>query len=148
MLQYINTMIHICYFENFRKILIPVYAIQRDEEYYENPNEFKPERFSPEEIQKRDSVKWLPFGDGMLKNTFVVILSKLVRSNKSENFLGLRNCVGLRFGMMQTRIGFVTLVKNFEITLGSKTKVPITYDPSSFILSSKFTIYLKLKPIK
>lgn len=67
---------------------------------------------------------WLPFGDGP------------------------RNCIGLRFGMMQARIGLVTLLNNFEFTLGSKTSVPLEFEKSQFILSPIGGVYLKLTQIK
>lgn len=46
------------------KIIIPVEAIQNDEQYFDNPEEFRPERFSPEEVAKRHKFVYLPFGEG------------------------------------------------------------------------------------
>lgn len=46
------------------KIIIPVQAIHLDEKYYDNPEQFKPERFSQEEIQKRNKYVYFPFGAG------------------------------------------------------------------------------------
>lgn len=46
-------------------VLIPVYAIHHDDQYFNEPEEFIPERFDPEEVQKRPSCSFLPFGDGM-----------------------------------------------------------------------------------
>lgn len=45
-------------------MIIPAFAIQRDPEYYPDPEKFDPERFSSEEFHKRDSMTWLPFGEG------------------------------------------------------------------------------------
>lgn len=104
-------------------VLIPSYAIQHDAEYYAEPEKFDPDRFDGEEAKKRDAMTWLPFGDGP------------------------RNCIGARFGMMQARIGIVCLLRNFEITLGSKTKLPIVFDPKSIFLSPEGGMYLRLKPI-
>ena len=105
-------------------VIIPAYAIQRDPENYPEPEKFNPDRFEPEEVKKRDAMTWLPFGDGP------------------------RNCIGLRFGMMQARIGLVTLLNNFEFELGSKTTVPLTFEHNQFILSPVGGVYLKLKSIK
>lgn len=50
--------------------------------------------------------------------------------------------------MMQSRIGLVTLLNNFEFSIGSKTNVPLTLDPKPIILSAKDGIYLTIKPAK
>ncbi|XP_031629400.1 cytochrome P450 6a9-like [Contarinia nasturtii] len=105
-------------------ILIPAYAIQRDAEYYPNPEKFDPERFNSEAAKERNPMCWLPFGDGP------------------------RNCIGLRFGMMQARIGLLTLLNNFEFSLSSKTPNPLQFEAKQFILAPVGGVYLKLKPIK
>lgn len=45
-------------------IFIPIYGIQRDEKYFEDPLKFDPERFSPENIHKTSTFTHLPFGAG------------------------------------------------------------------------------------
>ena len=45
-------------------IFIPIYGIQRDEKYFEDPLKFDPERFSPENIHKISTFTNLPFGTG------------------------------------------------------------------------------------
>lgn len=51
-------------FSKGNMILIPTFGIHRDERIYEKPEKFVPERFSPEEIQKRPPFSFIPFGDG------------------------------------------------------------------------------------
>lgn len=46
------------------KIIIPVQAIQNDESYFDNPEEFRPERFSPDEEKRLSNFMFLPFGRG------------------------------------------------------------------------------------
>lgn len=48
------------------EVFIPVMALQRDEKYYKNPNEFNPDRFNDENPAGKDQINqpYLPFGDG------------------------------------------------------------------------------------
>lgn len=50
--------------EKGTEIVIPFTGIHRDPEFYPNPELFDPERFSDEEIRKRDHYTYLPFGEG------------------------------------------------------------------------------------
>ncbi|KAL0719118.1 hypothetical protein Bca4012_068442 [Brassica carinata] len=46
-------------------LVISVYAVMRDPDSWEDPEEFKPERFlSPKEDEKQQELKFLPFGGG------------------------------------------------------------------------------------
>lgn len=104
-------------------IFIPTYAIQHDPEYYPNPEEFLPERFLPDEMAKRTNVTYLPFGEGP------------------------RNCIGERFGKMQTRIGLVTLLKQFKFTDCSKTLPKMIYSAKNFIMSPEGGMWLHMEQI-
>lgn len=104
-------------------IIIPALGIHHDPEIYPNPEEFDPERFSPEMVKQRDSVEWLGFGDGP------------------------RNCIGMRFGKMQSRLALSSIIRRFRILLSPKTKGPLIYDPVAPTLTTKHAIYLKLKAI-
>lgn len=104
-------------------MMIPVYAIHHDAEWYPEPEVFDPNRFLPDEVQKRHHMSFLPFGEGP------------------------RNCIGLRFGMMQARVGLITLLKNFEITTCSKSIVPLVFSNKSLVLSPEGGLFLKFKAI-
>jgi cytochrome P450 family 6 len=56
-------------------LMIPVHAIHHDSRYYYDPYNFDPERFSTEEIKKRPTFTFLPFGILYLI-TFIEVLLK------------------------------------------------------------------------
>lgn len=105
-------------------VIIPVYAIHHDPEIYPEPDVFNPERFEPSAIQSRPSCSFLSFGDGP------------------------RNCIGLRFGMMQARIGLVTLLQNFEFDLSERTQVPIEFVKKTFILTANGGLFIKFRKLE
>lgn len=49
-------------------VLIPIYSIQMDEQYFPDPHQFNPNRFQSDEVKKRDLMTWLPFGEGTFQN--------------------------------------------------------------------------------
>uniref|UniRef100_A0A182PYV4 Uncharacterized protein n=1 Tax=Anopheles epiroticus TaxID=199890 RepID=A0A182PYV4_9DIPT len=104
-------------------IQIPVYAIHRDPDFYPEPDQFNPDRFLPEQVKQRHPYVFLPFGEGP------------------------RICIGLRFGVMQAKIGLITLLRNFRFSPSSQTPSTIVFDPKSFILSPTTGNYLKVDKI-
>ncbi|GFG30581.1 hypothetical protein Cfor_10498 [Coptotermes formosanus] len=102
------------------RVVIPVYAIHHDPRYYPEPDRFDPERFSDEAKSLRPHFTYLPFGEGP------------------------RNCIGMRFGLLQTKVGLALLLSNFEFSVCEKTKQPLELNPKSFIISAKGGIWLKI----
>lgn len=45
-------------------VMIPTIGFHYDEKFWKNPHEFDPDRFSPEEVAKRPSQCYFPFGEG------------------------------------------------------------------------------------
>ncbi|CAD7079498.1 unnamed protein product [Hermetia illucens] len=109
--------------EKGTEIFIPAYAIHHDPDIYPNPEVFDPERFVAEEVKRRHPMSFLPFGDGP------------------------RNCVGLRFGKMQTKVGLIVLLKNYKFAPCSKTSIPLTFDPAKGVLTPKGGMFLGVQKI-
>ncbi|XP_014244280.1 probable cytochrome P450 6a13 [Cimex lectularius] len=99
-------------------IVIPVYALQHDPEYFPDPEQFIPERFDDKDILK--SHTYMPFGEGP------------------------RICIGQRFAMLEMKLALVQLIKNYEMRLSEKTVQPLVLDPKSFILAPVDGIWIKL----
>ncbi|MEM7548044.1 MAG: cytochrome P450 [Bacteroidota bacterium] len=72
-------------------IFISPYFIQRDESYWENPEEFHPERFSTENIKERHRFTYFPFSGGP------------------------RQCVGDFFAMVEMQIHLGYLSQTFQM---------------------------------
>nr|XP_012216733.1 PREDICTED: cytochrome P450 6A1-like [Linepithema humile] len=104
-----------------QKVFIPIYAIQNDPNIYPNPDIFDPERFSDDNVAQRDSMHYLPFGDGP------------------------RNCIGARFAINQMKIGLIKVLMNYKIDVCEKTQMPIVNHPLSIMmLQPNHGIYVKL----
>jgi cytochrome P450 family 6 len=103
--------------------MIPMLAIQKDPEYYPDPEKFDPDRFTDENMNKRDPFTFMPFGEGP------------------------RICIGLRFGMMQTRIGLISILRHFRISPSAKTPIPMKMRPDSGTLSPLGGMHLMLEKI-
>jgi cytochrome P450 len=73
--------------------LIPMWAVQRNEEYYPDPERFDPERFSPENEAKLHKYAYLPFGGGP------------------------RICIGNSFAMMEARLILASIMQRYHLSL-------------------------------
>lgn len=55
--------------------------------------------------------------------------------------------LGMRFALMQMKAALVELIRNYEVTVNKKTKVPFVYDPANFLLMPLGGIWVDFKPI-
>lgn len=98
---------------------VPIMGLHYDPEYYPEPYKFDPERFTPEEKAKRSPYVFLPFGAGP------------------------RNCIGLRFAMLSTKLAMVHIIRKFKLVRSEKTK--FEYSQYSMLLKPKDGIHLNVE---
>ena len=48
---------------------------------------------------------------------------------------GPRNCIGVRFGLLQTKLGIAELVKNFKFKLNKNTNYQLELDVSDILIN-------------
>ncbi|EFN68266.1 Cytochrome P450 6k1 [Camponotus floridanus] len=100
-------------------IYVALYGIQRDPRFYEDPKRFDPERFSDERKNEIVPCTFLPFGEGP------------------------RNCIGMRLGILQTAIGLIAILRDYEVSLNpswmsvTDTRRVFTSSPAGFLLDLK-----------
>lgn len=104
-------------------ILLPIYALHHDPEFFPNPEKFDPERFNDKNKKEIKSYTYQPFG------------------------VGPRMCVGSRFAVMEIKLLFLHLLNEFEIMPTEKTKIPLVYKNSVMTLTSDVGFRLALKRI-
>lgn len=105
-------------------VQIPVYSIHNDPNIFTNPSEFNPERFDGVDLKVlRDEGKFFPFGHGP------------------------RMCLGMRYSTLKIKAAIVEIIKNFEISINSRTKEPIIVKPKDFLYLHIHDIFLDYKVI-
>lgn len=73
-------------------VLILVFALHRDPKVWDEPDTFRPERFSPENIAKLPPNAWKPFGNGA------------------------RSCIGRAFALQEATVAMALMLQRFDMS--------------------------------
>nr|CAD7258875.1 unnamed protein product [Timema shepardi] len=98
-------------------VMIPVYALHHDPDYFPDPEKFDPERFNQDNKNSFPQYAYLPFGEGP------------------------RICIGMRFGLMQVKVGLATLLSKYEFSISEKSSVPLILEPAAMLTTAKGSPY-------
>ncbi|XP_022082457.1 uncharacterized protein LOC110974856 [Acanthaster planci] len=79
-------------------LIVSTWTLHYDEQYWENPSNFDPERFSPENKATIKPCTFLPFG------------------------FGPRNCIGMRFALMEAKMALVRVMQQYRFDVSSETE--------------------------
>ncbi|XP_047693759.1 cytochrome P450 3A12 [Prionailurus viverrinus] len=101
-------------------VMVPTFTLHRDLDLWPEPEEFHPERFSKKNKDSINPYIYLPFGTGP------------------------RNCIGMRFAVMNMKLALVTLLQNFSFKPCEETQIPLKLNAQGIIQPEK-PIVLKVE---
>jgi cytochrome P450 family 6 len=122
-------------------VQIPVLGIHYDEEIYPDPEKFDPGRFTEEKKRGRHSCAHIPFGEGPR------ICIGLKYSRKGNRRFA-RLFAGMRFGLLQSKLGLTSLLRNYTFKVSERTKEPLRMIPSSLVLTPEGGIWLEAQKVE
>lgn len=128
--------------EKGTSIQLPIYAIHHDGSLYDDPNEFKPERFESISVNDlRKSGIFLPFGDGprrCIGNFFAI------KCFMMEILLKIISYSGQKFATYQIKFGLIETVRHYSLSVNNEMTTTITAASLDSLLTPINDIYLNL----
>ncbi|CAO2630215.1 Cytochrome P450 3A9 [Lemmus lemmus] len=102
-------------------VIVPTLVLHKDPKHWSEPEEFRPERFSKKNQDNINPYTYLPFGDGP------------------------RNCIGMRFALMNMKIALVSILQNFSFQPCKETQIPLKLSKQGLLQPEK-PVLLKVVP--
>ena len=107
-------------FKKGMAVLIPVYTLHHSEQYWSEPEVFKPERFMPENKDSIEPFAYMPFGQGP------------------------RACIGYRLSLMEMKTVLVKMVKSYYLEKAPELHVPLVVKPKATMAPAE-PIYVRVR---
>ncbi|CAH0714958.1 unnamed protein product, partial [Brenthis ino] len=104
------------------RIHIPVYYLHHNEEYFPEPEKFRPERFFGDEKKNIKQFTYMPFGEGP------------------------RICMGLRFAKMPMTAAIMTVLKKYRVQLADKMPTSLKFEPRCIVTQPVGGVHLEFIP--
>ncbi|XP_058426540.1 cytochrome P450 3A12-like [Diceros bicornis minor] len=101
-------------------VMVPTFSLHREPEFWPEPEEFHPERFSKDNKDSINPYIYMPFGSGP------------------------RNCIGMRFAVVNMKLAVVRLLQNFSFKPCKETQIPLKLGTQGLIQPEK-PIVLKVE---
>lgn len=123
---------------------IPVAGINYDEQFFDRPEEFNPERYLYRRLKKSVPVIIICLFDCRFFN-------KKISFNQIEGLgfgIGPRSCIGNRFAVLEAKILFFHLLAKYNLKPNSKTVDPLVYDVKSIFITPPGGYWLTMEPRK
>ncbi|XP_060029338.1 cytochrome P450 3A12-like isoform X3 [Erinaceus europaeus] len=102
-------------------VMMPLFVLHKDPSLWTEPEEFHPERFSKKNKESINPYAYMPFGNGP------------------------RNCIGMRFALMNMKVALVRVLQNFTFKPCRETQIPMKLGNQGLIQPEK-PIVLKAEP--
>nr|ABI63602.1 cytochrome P450 CYP3A70 [Macropus giganteus]ADR00354.1 cytochrome P450 CYP3A70 [Macropus giganteus] len=102
-------------------VMVSPFVLHRDPDYWPEPEEFRPERFSKENRESMNPYVYLPFGAGP------------------------RNCIGRRFALMSMKVATSLVLQEFSFRTCKETQIPVKLNNQPLI-SPTIPIVLQAVP--
>ncbi|XP_050440094.1 cytochrome P450 4C1-like [Adelges cooleyi] len=104
-------------------ITIPIYCLHLNPKYYKDPDQFNPDNFLPDVCRSRHPFAYIPFSGGT------------------------RNCIGMKYAMLQMKTAISTLVRSYRFSPSKKCPTPKDLKLSCTIaLEFSNGCYVKIEP--
>lgn len=123
-------------------MVIPIFPICRNPNYFDEPNKFRPERFFDEQIMERKNpFAYIPFSAGP---RYWRICAILLTFTQIASYLIYRNCIGQKYAMFEMKCILSKILQNFEISLAKESEGEPTLS-GTLVLRSENAILFHLK---
>lgn len=104
-------------------VFVPMIGLHCDPEYFPNPEKFDPERFSEKNKKNVRPFTYMPFGEGP------------------------HICIGMRLGILQTKLGLVSILRKYQVSPCEKTPIPVRLEKKSIVTTAEGGLHLNVRKL-